>query len=201
MQLTYKEIATILGAPIENVEKYWSLFLEELNVRGKNKLSFQIAILATIAVESGKFAPVREAYWLSKKACYNWCEKEYGINGKNPARARRMGNTEPGDGYKYRGGGFIQLTWRHNYRIYGEAIGVPLETNPEMITDPQTSVRVMVKYMLDHGVDVWADRAFRTDDNYSEEFCARKIRQLVNGGYRHYDKFYAAWVKLRKAAQ
>lgn len=46
---------------------------------------------------------------------------------------RRMGNDEPGDGYKYRGGGFFQTTGRSAYRKYSALVGVDLEANPDWI--------------------------------------------------------------------
>lgn len=58
----------------------------------------------------------------------------YDIKGSNPGRARKNGNLTPGDGIKYRGRGFIQLTWKGNYRRAGSApeIGLDLVSQPEL---------------------------------------------------------------------
>lgn len=61
----------------------------------------------------------------------------------------RMGNTDEGDGFKYRGRGAFQLTGRDNYRRYGEMIGVDLESNPELVNDPDIGAKVAVAYYQD----------------------------------------------------
>lgn len=58
----------------------------------------------------------------------------------------RMGNDRIGDGYRYRGRGYIQLTGRQTYRAAGEALGIDLERNPQLATEPGTAARIAVWY-------------------------------------------------------
>lgn len=64
-------------------------------------------------------------------------ERVYGLG--NPSKARELGNTKPGDGFKYRGNGFLQLTGRRNHAAIGKMIGYDLEGNPELLSDPKVS--------------------------------------------------------------
>ena len=57
-----------------------------------------------------------------------------------------LGNTEPGDGARFIGRGFIQITGRANYREMGELIGVDLEAEPERAADPNIAVRIACAY-------------------------------------------------------
>lgn len=58
----------------------------------------------------------------------------------------RMGNDEPGDGYKYHGRGYIQLTGKNQYRDAGEALNLDLVNNPELAADPGNATRIAVWY-------------------------------------------------------
>jgi putative chitinase len=62
----------------------------------------------------------------------------------NQVYARRFGNGGPdsNDGWLYRGGGDIQLTFRANYRDCGAATGLPLEARPELVERPEIAIRV-----------------------------------------------------------
>ena len=51
-----------------------------------------------------------------------------------------LGNTEDGDGWYFRGGGFFQTTGRDNYRAIGKALNVDLEGQPDLIEDPRISL-------------------------------------------------------------
>lgn len=66
----------------------------------------------------------------------------------------RMGNTSPGDGYKYRGRGYIQLTGKENYERYGKKLGVDLVKYPELANDPAIAINIAAEYLKDRGVKV-----------------------------------------------
>jgi len=59
-----------------------------------------------------------------------------------PKKAAILGNTNPGDGVKYHGRGFIQLTGRENYKKAGTALGLPLEKHPELVEKPNVAAKV-----------------------------------------------------------
>tara|TARA_R110000868_G_scaffold411627_3_gene706525 strand:- start:4860 stop:7298 length:2439 start_codon:yes stop_codon:yes gene_type:complete len=62
----------------------------------------------------------------------------------------RMGN-EAGEGHKYRGRGYIQITGKNNYKKYGDMIGVDLVADPEQANDPVIAKRLMAAYYADNG--------------------------------------------------
>lgn len=58
----------------------------------------------------------------------------------------RMGNNEPGDGFKYRGRGYIQLTGKNGYREAGDALGLDLVRHPELAAEPENASKIAVWY-------------------------------------------------------
>jgi putative chitinase len=54
----------------------------------------------------------------------------------------RMGNTETGDGYRFRGRGYIQLTGRETYREVGKIAGLDLEAQPELASKPENAIKI-----------------------------------------------------------
>ena len=65
---------------------------------------------------------------------------------------RDLGNIQPGDGIKYHGRGYIQLTGRENYRVMGQRIGVDLENNPDLALRPDIAAKIMAAFFVDRGV-------------------------------------------------
>jgi predicted chitinase len=87
---------------------------------------------------------------------------------------RDLGNTQPGDGPRFKGRGLIQLTGRANYREYGRAISREAEllANPELLTtDPDLCVDVAGWF--------WAKRHLNT---LAEADDLTGITKRINGG-------------------
>jgi hypothetical protein len=89
-------------------------------------LTSQIAyVLATVQHETNNtFKPVREAYWLTEE----WRRKNLRY-------------------YPYYGRGYVQLTWSHNYKKYGEILGIDLLGNPDKVMDPNIALFILVDGM------------------------------------------------------
>ena len=85
-----------------------------------------------------------------------FAERIYGLG--NPTMARRLGNTEPGDGYRYRGRGFMQITGRANYRDMGDKIGVDLEENPDLAAEPLGALMTAAAFWDNRDLNRFADR-------------------------------------------
>ncbi|MBB3179382.1 XVIPCD domain-containing protein [Variovorax sp. Sphag1AA] len=81
----------------------------------------------------------------------------------------RMGNNDPGDGYKYRGRGYIQLTGKHGYTEAGKALALDLVDNPELAADPENASKIAVWY--------WNKRVH----NVAPESVTGATR-IINGG-------------------
>ena len=63
-----------------------------------------------------------------------------------PKKAKTLGNKYAGDGNRFKGRGFIQITGRYNYRIASKAIGVDLVKNPKLAEDPAVAAKIAVWY-------------------------------------------------------
>lgn len=73
-----------------------------------------------------------------------------GVNGN--------GNEASGDGWRYRGQGDFQLTRKNNYKIYGDACALNLVDHPEIVQQPDVSVRTALAYWRLNSCNAWADQ-------------------------------------------
>ena len=83
-----------------------------------------------------------------------------------------LGNTQPGDGKRFKGRGFIQLTGRANYAAAGEALGLDLINKPELAAKPENAARVAAWYWNSRDLNGLADRG-----NFDG------ITKRINGGF------------------
>lgn len=97
---------------------------------------------------------------------------------------KNLGNTEPGDGWRFRGGGEKQITGRANYREAGH------EHDPDTLrTDPVASARAAANFFVKHGCIAPALR----DD-------VKAVTLKVNGGTNGLDARIAATAAAKKVA-
>lgn len=96
-----------------------------------------------------------------------------------PHTARRLGNTQPGDGELFRGRGFIQLTGRENYARASKWIGVDLIKNPDLASDPKIAAKIAVEY--------WKHKVQPFVSNYADTPAVTKLinSAMLDLGKRH----------------
>lgn len=88
-----------------------------------------------------------------------------------------LGNTQPGDGRRFKGRGLIQLTGRANYASYSRDAGVDYVASPQLVgSDPVVAVDVACWYWTTRAINAKADR----DD-------VKAVTKAINGGYRGLD--------------
>lgn len=152
-----------------NIDKYLPDVLGALHEQGIDDPKNTLNALATIKAETGSFAPIDEE------------------GGGSQYEGRKdLGNTQPGDGERFKGRGFIQLTGRSNYTEYGKELGVDLVGHPELANDPKVASRILALYLKKN-----QDRLKPALDN-NDLAAARKV---VNGGTNGLDTFTEAWNK------
>lgn len=87
-----------------------SAILDEWERRDLKDLRWLAYMLGTAKWETDHtMQPIQEAGGTA------YLTRNYDVRGSNPARARKNGNIVPGDGVRYSGKGFVQLTWKNNY--------------------------------------------------------------------------------------
>jgi putative chitinase len=109
----------------------------------------------------------------------------------NKVYANRMANGDEasGDGYKFRGRGYIQLTGKANYTAFGKAIGEDITANPDVVSG---------KYALLSAAWFWSNNGLnKLADGGSTDAVVTTITKRVNGGtigladrIKHFKEYY-----------
>lgn len=105
----------------------------------------------------------------------------YDITGSRPELAKKMGNTTPGDGPKYHGRGFVQLTWKSNYIKAGNKLGIDLVNDPDKAKDTEIAAKIMALGMMEGWFtkQKLSDHLPGTGPGTESQFQA--ARKIING--------------------
>jgi len=95
----------------------------------------------------------------------------------NKVYANRMGNGDfaSGDGYRYRGKGFIQLTGKDNYVAFGTAIGEDVTKNPDLLKTPKYASLSACWFFSKNGLNTISDEG-------ATDAVIQKVTKKINGG-------------------
>ncbi len=85
---------------------------------------------------------------------------------------KTLGNTQAGDGYRYRGRGYVQLTGRANYTAAGRKLGLDLVSNPDLALDPDHAADILIK---------GCSEGWFTGKKLSDYADFENMRRVVNG--------------------
>lgn len=145
-EITREQFLKIMPNAESRVDKYLPYFNELAEKYGIDTRLRWAHFLAQIAHESGELIYTHE---LGKDSYFAKYEK--GELGK------MLGNTHKGDGAKYKGRGFIQLTGRSNYSKYQAYSMQPVLEKPELLEEPELCVDVSMWFWETHGLNELAD--------------------------------------------
>ncbi|MFM2448339.1 MAG: hypothetical protein RIS44_789 [Pseudomonadota bacterium] len=157
-----------------NVGRYLPYVAAALGAVGLVDAPMICAALGTIRAESEGFLPISEfpSQFNTKPGGAPFSAYD--------GRVQSLGNSQPGDGARFKGRGFVQLTGRFNYDKYGQALGVDLTVYPDLANAPEIASLLLAQFLLDKAVDMRS--ALRAGD-------LAKARKLVNGGSHGLDRF------------
>ena len=154
MEITAEQIKKIMPTAGARAQKYVTVI---------NKLSRHFEI----------DSPLRMAHWLAQVA-HESGELRYTkelASGKAYEGRKDLGNTQKGDGVRFKGRGLIQITGRANYEAYAKYCGFDVVAKPELLEQPVGAVKSAMWYWQTRGLNALADN----DD-------VMTITKRINGG-------------------
>lgn len=154
----------------QNIKKFGPKLIEAMEKFEINTPRRQAAFLAQIAHESGSLKYVEEI-----------------ASGEAYEGRKDLGNTEPGDGKRYKGRGLIQITGRTNYKSVGDDLKYDFIEHPEDLKLPGAATYSAAWFWWSRGLNRLADiDAFE------------KITRRINGGLNGYEDRKRLWEITKK---
>jgi putative chitinase len=167
------ELAAAISVPLPRAQTWADPLSAAMALYAIDSPKRQAAFLAQVGHESGRLIYVRELWGPTPK------QQTY----EPPSeKAHELGNTQSGDGFRYRGRGLIQVTGRANYQTCGDALGLDLVSQPELLEQPDNAALSAAWFWNTHGCNVLADiMDFET------------ITRRINGGLNGFDDRVTLW--------
>lgn len=171
--MTPQQLLTIIPFAASRAEAYAPLLTAAMAEFTIDTPKRQAAFLAQLAHESGSLKYTRE---IGDDAYFAKYEGR-----------KDLGNIYPGDGLKFKGRGFIQVTGRSNYAACGYGLGIDLINSPEVIEQPTEAARSAGWFWKANNLNQFADW---------DKFGA--LTKKINGGYNGLDERIQFWLTARK---
>ena len=159
VKVTREQMAAIMPNAGKRIDTYLSIingWSEHFRINTPLRMAHY---LAQIAHESGELRYTREL-----------------ASGKAYEGRSDLGNSQPGDGVKYKGRGLIQITGRANYTAYAKYCKFDVVSSPELLERPLGAVKSSMWFWQVHGLNLLADK-----DN------VEKVTRTINGGLNGLD--------------
>lgn len=144
LQLDWARLKLILSAPItESQALGFNAILKELNTFKATKAEASYIIATALHETNRKMLPKEEDEYPE------FYIDMYDIEGARKTTALRLGNTEAGDGEKYKQRGFVPVLGKNNYKAFEDLLEIPLTKQPELLSDVEVASKALVKGMLE----------------------------------------------------
>jgi len=111
----------------------------------------------------------------------NYFFRMYDIEGQRPYKARELGNDSPGDGIKYAGRGYVQLTGKANYKKATSKLHIGFLSDPDLALNPNHAAKIMRKGMLDGWFTGKSFSSYLPECKPAARISFQKARRIING--------------------
>ena len=148
MDIISKQLQDIYSIKAELADKWVDHLNKAMNKYGITTPLRQAAFLAQVGHESGRLKFVKEI-WNPKQCVWQ----------NNYEGSKSLGNTQVGDGEKFKGHGLIQITGRANHAQAAHDLGIDCVNNPELLCQPQYAALVSAWFWDINKINFYADKS------------------------------------------
>ena len=154
MRITTKQLQAIMSCSQNKASEFCEPLNNAMEKYSINTLLRESAFLAQVGHESGRLFYVKEI-----------------ASGKAYEGRKDLGNTQAGDGIKFKGRGLIQITGQNNYKLCGTDLNLDLLNHPELLEETDNACLSAAWFWDKHHINPLADQQLLSS-----------ITKIINGG-------------------